>query len=218
MDLAPWLDATSAGAAADWFKAAKSFFGWLVDSGRLASDPMIGLKPPKQLNQGHHSWSEAQIEQFQGRWPLGTVDRLMLELLVNTAQRRSDVARMGPQQLQLRDGRKVIEIVQQKTKQEVSIPITAELAEALAVTPVTGVETFLATDTGRPFSAPGCGVRLAHACDAAGLPEICRAHGLRKAACRRLAEAGCTAFELMSISGHQSRKDGRSGSCGGNPS
>jgi integrase len=28
-------------------------------------------------------------------------------------------------------------------------------------------------------------------------------HGLRKAGCRRLAEAGCTAHEIMSISGHR---------------
>ncbi|WP_456664555.1 tyrosine-type recombinase/integrase [Bradyrhizobium sp. LB13.1] len=27
-------------------------------------------------------------------------------------------------------------------------------------------------------------------------------HGVRKAACRRLAEAGCTALEIMSITGH----------------
>ena len=29
-------------------------------------------------------------------------------------------------------------------------------------------------------------------------------HGLRKACCRRLAEAGCSAHEIMSISGHKS--------------
>jgi integrase len=28
-------------------------------------------------------------------------------------------------------------------------------------------------------------------------------HGLRKAACRRLAEAGCSAPEIMAISGHK---------------
>jgi hypothetical protein len=27
-------------------------------------------------------------------------------------------------------------------------------------------------------------------------------HGLRKAACVQLAEAGCTAFEIMAVSGH----------------
>jgi integrase len=35
-----------------------------------------------------------------------------------------------------------------------------------------------------------------------GLPKHCTAHGLRKAACRRLAEAGCSTHEIMAISGH----------------
>jgi Phage integrase family len=39
-------------------------------------------------------------------------------------------------------------------------------------------------------------------CDAAGLSKQCSAHGLRKAACRRLAEAGCSASEIAAISGH----------------
>jgi hypothetical protein len=42
---------------------------------------------------------------------------------------------------------------------------------------------------------------------AAGLPKRCSAHGLRKAACRRLAEAGCSANEIMSISGHTTMKE-----------
>src|SRR5262249_59116227 len=39
-------------------------------------------------------------------------------------------------------------------------------------------------------------------CDEAGLPKACPAQGLRKAACRRLAEAGCTPHQIMAISGH----------------
>jgi integrase len=39
-------------------------------------------------------------------------------------------------------------------------------------------------------------------CDEAKLPAACSVHGLRKAACRRLAEAGCSASEIAAISGH----------------
>ena len=38
--------------------------------------------------------------------------------------------------------------------------------------------------------------------DKAGLPKRCVTHGLRKAAARRLAEAGCTANEIAAITGH----------------
>ncbi|MFX6357469.1 tyrosine-type recombinase/integrase, partial [Acinetobacter baumannii] len=33
--------------------------------------------------------------------------------------------------------------------------------------------------------------------------ERCKAHGLRKAAARRLAEAGCSASEIAAITGHK---------------
>ena len=35
----------------------------------------------------------------------------------------------------------------------------------------------------------------------------CSAHGLRKAAARRLAEAGCTAHEIAAITGHASLEE-----------
>jgi hypothetical protein len=38
-------------------------------------------------------------------------------------------------------------------------------------------------------------------------PKRCSAHGLRKAACRRFAEAGCSAPEIMSNSGHGTMKE-----------
>lgn len=41
-------------------------------------------------------------------------------------------------------------------------------------------------------------------CVEADLPKHCSSHGLRKAACRRLAEAGCSEREIAVISGHES--------------
>ena len=43
---------------------------------------------------------------------------------------------------------------------------------------------------------------MAEKIDAAGLPERCVTHGLRKAAARRLAEAGCSPNEIAAITGH----------------
>ena len=37
----------------------------------------------------------------------------------------------------------------------------------------------------------------------AGLPAGLSSHGLRKAMCRRLAEAGCTPHQIMAVSGHK---------------
>jgi integrase len=43
-------------------------------------------------------------------------------------------------------------------------------------------------------------------CDAAGLLH-CSIHGVRKAAAARLAELGCSEFEIMSITGHKNSKE-----------
>jgi integrase/recombinase XerD len=83
---------------------------------------------------------------------------------------------------------------------------------ALDAMPASDSLTFLTTDYGKPFaSAAAFGNKFADWCIAAGLtPVLCddgrtrsyRAHGIRKAACRYLAHAGCTAPEIMAISGH----------------
>ena len=48
---------------------------------------------------------------------------------------------------------------------------------------------------------------IADAAASAGLPLRLSPHGLRKAACRRLAEAGASANEIMSITGHTDIKE-----------
>lgn len=48
---------------------------------------------------------------------------------------------------------------------------------------------------------------MAERIDQAGLPERCVTHGLRKAAARRRAEAGCSANEIAAITGHVSLEE-----------
>jgi integrase len=66
---------------------------------------------------------------------------------------------------------------------------------------------FLVNEHGRPYaSANSLGQRIRRWARQAGIDGR-SVHGLRKACCRRLAEAGCTAHENMSISGHKSLKE-----------
>jgi len=69
-----------------------------------------------------------------------------------------------------------------------------------------GDATFLLSEYGKPFTAAGFGNRFRKWCDAAGLAH-CSVHGLRKAAAARLAELGCSEFEIMAITGHQTSKE-----------
>jgi len=61
----------------------------------------------------------------------------------------------------------------------------------------------LRTAYGKPFSAAGFGNGFRDWCDQAGLPH-CTAHRLRKAAARRLAEAGTSQQELKAVGGWKS--------------
>src|SRR5690349_6964704 len=81
-----------------------------------------------------------------------------------------------------------------------------DLLALIAATP-SGHLNFLVTEFGKPFTPAGFGNWFADRCNEAGLPNRCRAHGLRKAACRRLAESGASAPEISAISGHLSIKE-----------
>jgi integrase len=95
---------------------------------------------------------------------------------------------------------------QQKTRTTLSIPVHHELAHIIAASS-TGNLTFLVTEYGRPFTAAGFGGWWRKRCDEAGLPKECGFHGLRKAACTRLAEAGCAANVIAAISGHKTLRE-----------
>ena len=166
--------------------------------GLREDNPAAGVKLPNLKTDGYHSWTEAEIEQFEAYHGSGTRARLALTLLLYTGQRRGDVIRMGRQHI--RDG--VVHVRQQKTGIELAIPIHATLAAIIAETPADHL-TLLTTQTGKPFSAAGFGNWFRDRCNEAGLAH-CSAHGLRKAAARRLAEAGCTMHEIAAITGHAS--------------
>ena len=164
-------------------------------------DPTRDVKAIRVKSDGFHSWSEAEIEQFEARHPIGSKARLAFSLLLYTGQRRSDVVTMGRQHI--RDGS--IHVRQQKTGTELDIPIMPELQAIIGDTPKNNM-TFLMTQFGKPFTAAGFGNWFRERCNEASLPH-CSAHGLRKAASRRLAEQGCTVHEVAAITGHASLRE-----------
>jgi len=67
--------------------------------------------------------------------------------------------------------------------------------------------TFLVTRGGKPFHPDAFSHWFKRKCREAGLPARAAAHGLRKAACRRLAELGCSANVIAAISGHSTLRE-----------
>jgi integrase len=172
-----------------------------IEAGLRADDPTRDIKAIIVKTDGHHTWSESEIEQFEGRHAIGSRARLAFALLLYTGQRRSDVVRMGRQHI----CNGALQVRQLKTGAELSIPVHADL-EAIIAESAAGQMTFLTTEFGRPFTAAGFGNWFREQCDTANLRH-CSAHGLRKAAARRLAEAGCTEHEIAAITGHASLRE-----------
>jgi integrase len=189
-------------AACNFLKTLRGRIAFAVDAGIRADDPTIGVKRPKIKTDGHRTWSEDDIAAFEATHPIGTLPRLAMALLVYTGQRRGDVVRMGLQHVR----GDLISVRQQKTRAPLLIPLHPALRAAIEATP-SGHLTFLATVFGKARAANGFTTWFRECCNAAGLANGASAHGLRKAACRRLAEAGCSAKEIMAISGHASLRE-----------
>lgn len=168
-----------------------------VDIGIRPDNPAFGLKGFKVRSEGYHTWSDAEIERFEAHHTADHRALLALALLLYTGQRRSDVVRMGWQHME-QGG---IAVSQMKTGTRLLVPIHPRLTEILKTTARENL-TFLMTGQGKPFSSAGFGNWFRDRCVEAGLPH-CSAHGLRKAAARRLAEAGCTNQQIKSITGHR---------------
>ena len=196
------LDSKPPHAARSWRATLRSLCQFGVKRRYLRTDPTANIKPRAIKGDGFHTWTEDEISQFVRFHPLGTKPRLALALLLYTAQRRSDVVKMGRQHI--RDG--WLHVKQEKTDKPLAIPVHPELRAVLDATPSEHL-TFLVTATGKPYGPNHFSETFREWCDAAGLPKRCTAHGLRKAACRRFAEAECSGPEIMSISGHATLKE-----------
>jgi integrase len=189
-------------AARNWLKAIRHLMQFCVAQEMCAADPTQGIKLPRAKSDGIHSWTEGEISMFEAHHAIGTKPRLALALLLYTSQRRGDVLRMGRQHI--RDG--VITVRQDKTGTTLMIPVHTDLRVILDATSGEHL-TFIVGQRGNPVTPNAFSKWFRDQCDAAGLSEACSAHGLRKAACRRLAEAGCSANEIAAISGHASLRE-----------
>lgn len=147
---------------------------------------------------GHHTWTDAEIEQYRATHALGTMARLTLELALNTAARRCNVAWLTRDDI--RHGR--IGVAHVKGNNETSVRVMPTTQAALDALPAAPIKFLVTTVFGKPFTEAGLGQRMRKWCNEAGLPG-CTIHGIRKATSRRLAETGATDAEGQAITGHK---------------
>ena len=167
--------------------------GWRIDNPVAATDAYKSGK-------GWHAWTEAEIAAYQATWPIGTKERLALEILLWTGLRESDAVTLSKEQ---RRG-DVLFLTHTKNSSDTEIALAPDLALAMAACD-SGAPTYLATHTGKPYTPKGFYNWFKRACVKAGVGN-CSPHGVRKAISRRLAEAGATPLEGRALTGHKTDK------------
>ena len=142
-----------------------TMFVWAVVQRILQADPTEGIKTPKPAKtEGFVTWSDADVRRYYKRWPLGTRERIMIDVYLFTGFRRGDAASFGPadvtEHVQERIGpdgkiKKVtVPIITKRLEKgdetiEVTFPMLDVLRRTLEAGPI-GTETYIATRYGKP--------------------------------------------------------------------
>jgi integrase len=162
---------------------------------KLRADPSAGIKRPKIKE--IRAWMDAELARYEARWPIGTKQRTAYALMLYAGTARVDVHKMTWRQVDATG----VDYVRNKTGVGVDLGLHSELQKALAAAPRDHV-TIINTRYGKPFTVDGFSQFMRDAITEAGLPLDCKPHGLRKTLGRRMADAGCSAHEIMAALGH----------------
>jgi len=184
--------------ARNFLDALRGLFRWALDAGHAKIDPTAGVKNPKRKSgDGFAPWTEDDVLAYERRWPIGTRQRVWLDVLLYTGLRRGDAVRLGRQHV--RDSVAILQTEKSQGAVTVTLPILAVLARTLAAGPC-GDLAFICNKSGAPFTKESFGNAFADACREAGLKGK-SAHGIRKIAATRAANSGATVPELEAIFG-----------------
>ena len=182
-------------AAANAFvRAVSAMYAWGVENEWVTANPTARVKP---LPGGHFAaWTPDAATRALDEMP-EHLRRLIL-LALYTGQRRGDLCRLAWSNY---DGAR-LRLTQQKTGATLVIPVHPVLKQAMD-----GWErratTILVNARGWPWKPESASKGMKEAIDRLGFPPTWNIHGLRKLAAANLAEAGCSAHEIMAITGHR---------------
>lgn len=183
--------------ARNFLDAMRGLFRWSVKAGFVKTDPTAGVdNPTRKTGDGFIPWTEDHVAAFEKRWPLGTRQRVWLDVLLYTGLRRGDAVRFGRQHV--RDGVGTIKTEKSGGTVEVTLPILPVLQATLDAGPC-GDLAFICGVNGKPLTKESFGNEFREACRKAGVPGS--AHGVRKIAATRAANAGATVAQLEAIFG-----------------
>jgi integrase len=176
----------------------RGLFRWALDARHIIVDPTAGIKNPKRKKgPGFQIWTEDEVDRYCARWPVGTKERVWMDVLLYTGMRRGDAVQFGRQHV--RSGFAHFSTEKSGEMVPVTIPILPVLRATLDAGP-TGELVFICGARGQPLVKESFGNAFKEACVEAGVFGK-SAHGLRKVGATRAANKGATVSELEALFG-----------------
>jgi integrase len=175
----------------------RKLFGWALKAEHITKDPAAGLENlPTKKGIGFKPWTEANVEAYCKRWPIGTRQRVWLDVLLYTGLRRGDAVLIGRQHV--RNGVATLRTEKSGETITVTLPILPVLQRTLDKGPI-GDLAWICGERGAPLVKEAFGNMFAEAARAAGVKKS--AHGVRKIAATTAAMNGATVKQLEAIFG-----------------
>ena len=174
----------------------RGLFRWAVDAGLVKINPTTGVADPaRPKSDGFPPWSEEDVAAYEKRWPIGTRERIWLDVPLYTGLRRGDAVRLGRQHI--RNG--IATIKTEKTGDD-RLPSQSCRCWPDCRPDRAGILRSSLAKRGNPLAKEAFGNLFKKACRAAGISDR-SAHGLRKIAATRAADRGATEAQLEAIFG-----------------
>lgn len=183
--------------ARHFLDALRGMFAWAARAEHIKADPTEGVDPPRRpKTKGFPVWTEEDVARYEAYWPVGTKERVWLDVLLYTGLRRGDAVKIGRQHV--RNGIATLRTGKSKELMTVTLPILPALQATLDAGP-TGELAFICGMNGGPLTKESFGNMFSEAARSAGIRKS--AHGVRKIGATRAAENGATVAELEAIFG-----------------
>lgn len=192
----------------------RQLYGYLVAEGRLAVDPTVDLRPPRERRAAPEALTRdeitAVIESVRGDTPLALRDRLILELLYASGLRVSELVSLELRHIDLEEG--LLQVLGKGNKER-RVPFGSAARSALRNYLLSGRPALL-HDRSAPWlvlnarggrlSRQSIHVVVQRAGRAAGLPHEIGPHALRHTFATHLLAGGCDLRVLQEMLGHAS--------------
>ena len=76
--------------ARNFLDAMRGLFRWATEAKLVKQDPTVGVRnPPRKASEGFIPWTEEHVASYQRRWPIGTRQRVWLDVLLYSGLREA---------------------------------------------------------------------------------------------------------------------------------